>query len=95
MRPTVIAGIVKNGSRGSNNFVNEKFLAEFNPADGKTSASDWLEKVNTCGIIYDCYGLCTKLYLAVCKLRGNAKLWHDGLAAAIQTWEAFSIALIK
>ena len=44
--------------------------------------------------MYD-WGEKTKLYLAVCKLRGNAKLWHDGLAAAILTWEAFSIALIK
>ena len=85
---------MKKGSRGSNNFVNEKFLAEFDPADGKPSAFDWLEKVNTCGIMYD-WDEKTKLYLAVCKLRGNAKLWHDGLAAAILTWEAFSIALIK
>ena len=37
----------------------------------------------------------TKLYLAILKLKGNAKLWHDGLQNSLLTWEVFSLAIVR
>lgn len=36
-----------------------------------------------------------KLYLSGCRLRGNAKLWYDGLTHSYLDWQVFSHALIK
>lgn len=89
----VLSSILKTGSRRSH-FINEKILPEFNPEIKQLSAKEWLEKVDLCGEMYD-WDERTKLYLAILKLRGNAKLWHDGLQNSLLTWGVFSLALIK
>lgn len=92
----VLSGIVNAGSRRLNNShsLNEKFLPEFDPAGKTLTASDWIDKINDCGQVYDWDGK-VKLYLAGCRLRGNAKLWYDGLTQSFLNWDVFSHALIK
>lgn len=64
---------MKTGSVGSSNFLNEKFLPEFNSAVKSLNSADWIVKINIDASIYG-WDDKTKLYLAVCKLKGNAKL---------------------
>lgn len=89
----VLSGIVSAGSRRSN-YVNDKILPEFDPDIKNVSANDWVYKVNVCGEMYD-WDNKTKLYLSILKLKGNAKLWYDGLQNSLLTWEVFSLALVK
>ncbi|XP_043270309.1 uncharacterized protein [Venturia canescens] len=91
----ILSGMVKlNTQKTSNNFINEKFLPEFDPSEKNISAMDWLNKVNTCAILYG-WDEKTKLYLAVCKLRGNAKVWYNELHESQLTWSVFSHAIVK
>lgn len=89
----VLSGIIKTGSRKSN-YINEKILPEFDPELKNLSASDWVQKIDTCGEMYD-WDSKTKLYLGILKLRGNAKLWHDELQNSLLTWEVFSLAIVR
>ncbi|KAK2577623.1 hypothetical protein KPH14_012862, partial [Odynerus spinipes] len=75
-------------------YLNEKFLPEFDPATKIISASDWINKINDCGRVYE-WDDKVKLYLSGCRLRGNAKLWYDGLARTFPDWEGFSLELMK
>lgn len=77
-----------------NNYLNERFLPEFDQAEKNLSASDWLEKINTCGVMYD-WNEKTKLYLAVCRLRGSAQLWYKELHNSQLAWPSFSYAIVK
>ena len=91
----VLASIVKiNSKRSSNNFINEKILPEFDPSVKTQSAADWIDKVNSCAILYD-WDDKTKLYLAVCRLRGNAKVWYEELHETQLSWLVFSHSLKK
>lgn len=91
----VLASIVKlNSKKSGNNFINEKFLPEFDPSVKNQSAADWLDRVNSCAILYD-WDDKTKLYLAVCRLRGNAKVWYDELHETQLSWPVFSHSLKK
>lgn len=92
----VLTEIMNNRPRQLNHghYLNEKFLPEFDPATKAISASDWIEKINDCGRVYD-WDEKVKLYLSGCRLRGNAKLWYDGLARTSPDWEGFSRELIK
>ena len=92
----MLSNVIQQSSnrRTSNNFINEKVLPEFDPAQKSLSASDWLNKVNTHGILYE-WNDKTKLYLAVCRLRGNAKLWYDELHDSHLSWSVFSHAIVK
>ena len=58
------------------------------------SAADWIDKLNSCAILYN-WDDKTKLYLAVCRLRGNTKVWYDELHETQLSWPAFSYSLIK
>ena len=50
----VLTGIVSSSSRRNNNhFLNDKFLPEFDPVTKDLSASNWIEKINDCGLVYD------------------------------------------
>ena len=89
----VLSGIVSTGSKRST-YVDEKILPEFDPALKNFSASEWVQKVNMCGEMYD-WDNKTMLYLAILKLKGNAKLWHDGLQNSLLTWEAFSLEIVR
>ncbi|CAK9816325.1 hypothetical protein ANTPLA_LOCUS8957 [Anthophora plagiata] len=90
----VLAGIANSTTRkSSHNFLNEKFLPEFDPAAENLSASEWIAKINDCGVVYE-WDDKVKLYLSGCKLRGNAKRWYDGLTHSLLNWEVFSHALI-
>ena len=89
----VLAGIVKIGSRKPH-YIEKKLLPEFDPELSNLSASEWVQKVEMCGEMYD-WDSKTKLYLAILKLKGNAKLWHDGLQSSLLTWEVFSLAMIR
>lgn len=90
----VLSGMVKTGSKVRSNYINEKVLPEYDPELKNFSAADWVEKVDTCGEMYD-WDSKTKLYLALLKLKGNAKLWYEGLENALLTWEVFSIAITR
>lgn len=91
----VLSNIVQMTSKKQgNNYLNEKFLPEFDPSNKSLSASDWLDKINTCGILYD-WSEKTKLYLAVCRLRGNAQLWYNELHNSQLSWPSFSYAIMK
>ena len=90
-----LSGIVSSSTkRSSNQFLNEKFLPEFDPGTKILSAVEWIEKINDCSVVYE-WDDKVKLYLSGCKLRGNAKLWYDGLTHSFLNWEVFSHALIK
>lgn len=88
-----MSGILKTGPKRSH-FINEKILAEFDPEEKQISAREWVHKVELCAEMYD-WDDKTRLYLAVLKLKGNAKLWYDGLQNSLLTWKVFSLALIK
>ena len=61
----MLSDIVTSGSNKpvNNHFINEKFLLEFDPRKGSTSASDWIEKVNTSVTVYGWVDK-VKMYLA-------------------------------
>ena len=91
----VLAGIVQQSSKkSSNHFINEKFLPKFDPSDKNQSAADWIDRVNSCAILYD-WDDKTKLYLAVCRLRGNAKVWYNELHESHLSWPVFSHTIIR
>jgi hypothetical protein len=93
MLAEAISGIVEAGSRRSNHFLNEKFLPEFDPST--QTVAEWLDKVETGATLYD-WDEKTKLYLAVCKLRGNARIWYDQVVAGSQlSWAAFAVAIAR
>lgn len=95
-----LAGLLRgNGNAGPKqlnhgHYLNEQFLPEFDPAMKVMSASEWINKINDCGLVYE-WDDKVKLYLSGCRLRGNAKLWHDGLTHTFLNWEVFSHELIK
>lgn len=84
-----LSSIMQSGSRTSNHFLSAKFLPEFDSEASKFDVDDWLEKVNNCATVYNWEDK-TKLFFAVCKLRGNAKIWYDELPNPPLTWEVFS-----
>ena len=90
----VLSDVVKAGSVRSSNFLNEKFLPEFDPAAENLTSADWIDKININATIYG-WDDKMKLYLAVCKLKGNAKLWYDELHHSRMSWQDFSHAVIE
>lgn len=88
----VLQGFLAKGS-GKSNFVNEKILPEFDPERGDMSATEWVQRVNNCGDMYE-WDDKTKFYLAVLKLMGNASLWYNGLQGTLSTWKDLSDSLI-
>ncbi|XP_043473704.1 uncharacterized protein LOC122505898 [Leptopilina heterotoma] len=90
----VLSGIVQLGSRKANKYINEKILPEFDPASRDLSASEWLDKINMFGSMYD-WDEAQKLYMGILKLRGNAKAWFDGLKTPLVSWEVFAISVVR
>lgn len=90
----VLSNILQLSSRMQDNYyLNTIFVPEFDPADKKLSASEWLEIINICGILYNLNEK-AKFYVAVCRLRGNAKLWFDAVHNSILSWSSFSCSLV-
>ncbi|XP_033222804.1 UPF0430 protein CG31712-like [Belonocnema kinseyi] len=46
----VLTGVVGSNSKRSTHFLNEKIIPEFDPSTKTLSASDWIEKINDCGL---------------------------------------------
>ncbi|KAJ8687935.1 hypothetical protein QAD02_023730 [Eretmocerus hayati] len=89
----ILSGMASTGSRSAN-FLNEKTLPESDPDVKNVSASDWIGRVEECGSTYK-WDERTQVYLETLKLRGNAKLWCDGLQKNFSEWNESSESLIR
>ncbi|KAJ8687293.1 hypothetical protein QAD02_023087 [Eretmocerus hayati] len=78
----------------SPHYVNEKVLPRFDPESGNLSAGGWIDRVEVIGKKYK-WEETTQPYLATLKLKGNAKVWHDGLSQSLLTWKSFADGIQK
>lgn len=70
-------------------FTNEKAIPEFDPKETNLSAAEWIAKVSAHARLYG-WDERTTLYMATCRLKGNAKLWYTELHDSQLTWGTFS-----
>lgn len=92
-----LALAIQKGSNQSNQvsnsmFLNKDILSEFDPSRKTMTSERWIEKINNTAQVYG-WNDKVKVYMAVCKLKGNAKRWYDDLDEALP-WKEFSEELV-
>lgn len=75
-------------------YLNDKFLPEFDPAKKTITASDWIDKINKYGRVYG-WDDKVKMVLSGCRLGGTALLWYEGLTESFEDWEEYCRELRK
>lgn len=68
-----------------NVFKDDRLIPEFDPSDLTQNIDDWLCKVNECAVIYH-WDDVAKIYIALGKLKGTARIWYDGLKTMRFAW---------
>lgn len=78
-------GLVENRYTNWAVFKDDRLIPEFDPSNFMQSIDDWLHKVNDCAVMYH-WDEVTKMYMALGKLRGTARVWYDGLKTTQFSW---------
>lgn len=70
-------------------------IPEFNPSKlSSLSSNQWVRKTESIGSAYSLDGTTLALHAAM-KLRGAARLWHDGAPDCATTWDRFKCAFLE
>lgn len=80
-----IQGSTENKNTSCTTFRDDRLIPEFDPSDSTQGIDDWLRRVNDCAAMY-LWDEVTKMYLALGKLRGTARIWYNGLKTTQFTW---------
>jgi hypothetical protein len=95
LRSHIVSTQVDHTNRGSLNwavFNDDRLLPEFDPSNLTQSVDDWLRRVNDCAVMYR-WDEVTKMYIALGKLRGIARIWYDGLKSTNFAWAQWEAQL--